>query len=240
MFWNWRKIVKWSVLTPLILVSAVYAFNALIILAVAPGNAVHASRNQTIGDVRIEYYHDLKSGGVLGFSMDANGYVNMLSEENIIYVSADKYDKNLPVGGYLYRHEYTHVLQKSMVAHKSGGYPSIENPLQSMKYYYYLHKLNSDLREVMPEINRDNPRVFAWFMTDGFEAAADCYAQPPSSPEEQVFYEGSYLKNGYCNAEQKRLAVSLITTDEWFNPLTKEEKEKLVPVNIVNTKNKIY
>lgn len=80
---------------------------------------------------------------------------------------------------------------------------------------------------------------YLWFMTDGLEAAAECYAQPYSGTkgEKPVYYDAQYLENGYCNAEQKRLSITLISTDEWFPPvLTEKEKKHLKPVNITTVK----
>lgn len=79
---------------------------------------------------------------------------------------------------------------------------------------------------------------YLWFMTNGLEAAAECYAQPASElGKPPVYYDAQYLENGYCSAEQKRLSITLISTDEWFPPvLTEKEKKQLKPVNITTVK----
>lgn len=236
----WRRIVKTVVLVPLFFVASVYLLNAVILSMSVPNNASVGEKEvaaENISTLTIVFYDNLRSGGfnLLGFNAEAAGYVNMLSPDETIYISSDNmesFDQN----NYLYKHEFTHILQKEMIAEKTGGYPSVSNPWLSFKYYYNLHKLNSELRDVMPKTVEDSE--YLWFMTDGLEAAAECYAQPASElGKTPVYYDAQYLESGYCNAEQKRLAVTLITTDEWFSPVLSDEKRKqLVPVNITTKK----
>ena len=236
---TWKRIVKTAVLMPLFFVASAYLLNAVILSMSAPNNVSVGEKEvstNNISTLKIVFYDDLVSGGipVFGLNAEAAGYVNMLSPDETIYISSDNmesFDQN----NYLYKHEFTHILQKEMIAEKTGGYPSVSNPWLSFKYYYNLHKLNSELREVMPKTVEDSD--YLWFMTDGFEAAAECYAQPASElGKPPVYYDAQYLENGYCSAEQKRLAITLITTDEWFSPvLTEKEKSQLKPVNITTT-----
>lgn len=237
----WKRIIKTTVLTPLFFIASVYLLNALILSMSAPNNVSVGEQEvstNNISTLRIVFYDDLVSGGssMLGLNAQASGYVNMLSPDETIYISSEHMN-NFNQDKYLYKHEFTHILQKEMVAHKTGGYPSVSNPWLSMKYYYNLYTLNSELRAVMPETVDDSD--YLWFMTDGLEAAAECYAQPYSGTKGEApqYYNAQYLKDGYCNAEQKRLAITLITTDEWFSPvLTEKEKSQLKPVNITTVK----
>lgn len=232
------KILRNSLIAAGALVGAVYGINAGVI-AVTASSSVQAGEEAVVlredSNLKIVGYDNLQSGGVgfIGWSIEASGYVNMLEEENTIYVDTDKWNAN-GSNDYLYRHEYTHILQKKMIAEEAGGFPSIWDPIQSAKYYYNFIRLNNELAEVMPEVDYSEGILP---ITNGLEAAAECYAQPYSSVnEEPVYYNAPYLVDGYCDAEQKRLAVSLFTTDEWFGELTDEELAALKEVNITTTK----
>lgn len=240
---TWKRIVKTAVLTPLFFIAAVYLLNAIILSTSAPKNVAVGEKEiatNNISTLKIVFYDDLVSGGIpiFGLNAEAAGYVNMLSSDETIYVSSDNM-KNFDQNNYLYKHEFAHILQKEMVAEKTGGYPSVSNPWLSFKYYYNLHMLNNELQKVMPETVEDSE--YLWFMTDGLEAAAECYAQPASElGKPPVYYDAQYLVDGYCSAEQKRLSITLISTDEWFSPvLPEKEKEQLKPVNIT-TKEPVY
>lgn len=236
-----RKFVKWLVLTPLFVVALAYGINAFIVTMSSPYNVKAGevdTQVQEIGDLRVLAYDDLTSGGlsILGWHVHSSGYVNMLAEDSTIYISSDHVE-GFQQNAYLYKHEFAHVLQKKMVAEETGGYPSVSNPWRSFVYYYNLYRLNSALRDVMPEVVDNDEDTNSWFMTDGFEAAAECYAQPasPSPGETPGYYNAGYLVDGYCSAVQKRLAITLITSDEWFDgELTDEEMDQIKPVNLTN------
>lgn len=172
--------------------------------------------NETYGTIEVALVDDLKSGGIGPASTEVIGYVDVMSPEPIIYFNKDRYFKAPPRNSYMYRHELTHVLQKEMVAEKAGGYPSVWNPVKSYTYYYYLLKLNYDLAKVMPTDNHD---AHEHSMVSGLEVSADCYAQ-------KVEYIGKpmqYLGSVGCNAEQKYIAMALIS-GRWPTPLNDEEK----------------
>jgi hypothetical protein len=231
--------IKRSLVTVAALTAFVFVANAAIISIAVPGNSQAGDEPiliKTIGDMEILSYEELTSGGigVFGWNTRASGYVNMLSSEPIIYANAE-HAGNFRQSLYLYRHEYAHVLQKEMIAHKSGGYPEVTKPWQSIKYYYNLVKLNEALRDSMPQIDHNTT---SWFLTEGFEASADCYAQPRSSiKEDPVYYNSDYLENDHCTAEQVRLAITLINPEEWFNPvLSDEELKEIVKENITTVR----
>lgn len=199
------KTLKISLITIGSLLGLLYGVNALIIFATTSSSVQAGEPSVTLreeNNLKILGYDNLQSGGIglIGWSVDAAGYVNMVEEDNVIYVSNEKWNTE-STNDYLYRHEYTHILQKKMIAEESGGYPSLWDPIQSAKYYYNFIRLNNELAEVMPEVDYTSGILP---ITNGLEAAAECYAQPYSSMDEDpTYYKAHYLVDGYCNAEQK-------------------------------------
>lgn len=233
---SFSKVEKLLLVLILCIVS-LYGLNAAIIFFGNPMNVQkgHASvEEKDIGDLRLVSFDSLDSGGtpLPGFYREASGYVNMFSDEKTIYMDSRLFDESSNQGSTLYKHEYAHVLQKQMVAHAAGGYPSVSNLFTSLKYYVYLLKLDTELGEVMPGVVEE----YHLPVGAGLEAAADCFAQPFSEVgADPVLYVGPYLEEKFCNAEQVRLAVSLISVESWFAPLSTEQLAKLKPVNIVTS-----
>jgi hypothetical protein len=215
-------------------VVAVYALNAGIIFFTQPvsvQNGAEQHEHTKIGTNQVVSIDGLLSGGVGLWSKASLGYVNVLSEDPIIYINGDYADEDhlLNANDYLYKHEFAHILQKELIAEKSGGYPSYLNPISSGIYYYNLIKLNGDLEALMPQVRDDE----GWIPFPGLEAAAECYAQPHSSPEEKTFFQAPYLYPGHCTAEQKKIAMKLFG-GHWPEPLTAEERAELIPTNLTN------
>lgn len=216
------------------LVVVAYGLNAAIIYFTQPvsvQNGAEQEKHSSIGTNQVVSIEGLLSGGVGLWSKASLGYVNVLSEEPIIYVNGDYLtgDDPLNANDYLYKHEFAHILQKELLAETSGGYPSYWNPISSGIYYFNLVKLNGDLEELMPAVREDE----GWIPFPGLEAAAECYAQPYSSPEEPAYFQAPYLYPGHCTAEQKKIAMRLFG-GHWPAPLSEAEREELVPTNLTN------
>lgn len=216
------------------LVLVAYGLNAAIIYFTQPVSVQQGAEQQahsSIGTNKVISIEGLLSGGVGLWSKASLGYVNVLSEEPIIYVNGDylKEEDLLTANDYLYKHEFAHILQKELLAERSGGYPSYWNPISSGVYYFNLLKLNSDLEALMPAVRDDE----GWIPFPGLEAAAECYAQPYSDPEKQVYFQAPYLYPGHCTAEQKKIAMKLFG-GHWPEPLSEAERGKLLPTNLTN------
>jgi hypothetical protein len=215
----------------LLSIGVIYLFNAAILFFFQPvdvqSGTASITKAQEFGGFKVLTVPNLRSGGIGGWSAEAGGYVDMLSPDETAYVNPHIAGDNLTQTSYLYRHEFTHVLQKRLVAKVSGGYPSAWNPIQSTIYYVNLIRLNNDLEKLMPKVN-NHQQVIA----KGLESAAECYAQPYSSQHEPtLYYKAPYIFPHYCNAEQVTIASRLFS-GKWPKPLTKEEKAKLTPVNV--------
>lgn len=215
----------------LLSIGAVYLLNAAILFFFQPvdvqSGTASITKTQEFGGFKVLTVPNLRSGGIGGWSAEAGGYVDMLSPDETAYVNPHIAGDNLTQTSYLYRHEFTHVLQKQLVAKVSGGYPSVWNPVQSTIYYVNLIRLNNDLEKLMPKVN-NHQQVIA----KGLEAAAECYAQPYSSKHEPtLYYKAPYIFPEYCNAEQVTIASQLFS-GKWPKPLTAAEKAKLTPVNV--------
>lgn len=216
------------------LIVTAYALNAAVIFFTQPvsvQNGAETHEHSKIGFNEVISIEGLRSGGIGLWSKASLGYVNVLSEEQIIYVNGDYADDENPLGQteYLYRHEYAHILQKRLIAERSGGYPSYLNPIASSVYYFNLLQLNGELAALMPPVREDE----GWIPFPGLEAAADCYAQPYSSPEEQAYFQAPYLYPGHCDAEQEKIARGLLS-GRWPQPLTEEERITLISTNLTN------
>lgn len=159
----------------------------------------------------------------------------MLSAEETIYINPDIEPDNFNQTSYLYRHEFTHLMEKQVVAKASGGYPSIWNPATSAVYYYNLIRLNNELEHLMPSVNE---KTRGFVPAKGLEAAAECYAQPHSSLEEPpLYYKAPYIFPKYCNAEQVEIASRLFS-GKWPRALTHQEISNLEPVHITTKQQK--
>lgn len=222
-----RKVIIRTLLS----IGVIYLLNAAILFFFQPVDVqtgtASVTKTQEFGGFKVLTVPHLRSGGIGGWSAEAGGYVDMLSPDETAYVNPHIAGDNLTQTSYLYRHEFTHVLQKRLVAKVSGGYPSVWNPVRSTIYYVNLIRLNNDLEKLMPKMNEDQQVV-----AKGLESAAECYAQPYSEKsEEAVYYKAPYIFPRYCNAEQVAIATKLFS-GKWPKPLTVEEKKKLTPVNI--------
>jgi len=228
--------IRKTLLTLAIAVGALYLLNAAVIFFSKPVSVQFdssASRSfKDFGSVSIRLVEDLHSGGVGPWSASVMGYVNVMDDSQIIYVKKENVNSDFSQASLLYKHEFAHVLQKEMVAEKAGGYPTYVNPLQSAVYYYHLLQLNHDFEMLMPDVNKTT-RPF--LPSAGLEAAAECYAQPRSGPEEVVYYKAHYLYPEYCTAEQRMIAIKMIS-GTWPAPLSPEEKAKLQKENIITEK----
>lgn len=216
------------------LVIVAYGLNAAIIYFTQPVSVQTGAEQQehsSIGTNKVVSIEGLLSGGVGLWSKASLGYVNVLSEEPIIYVNGDylKGEDVLNANDYLYKHEFAHILQKELLAERSGGYPSYWNPISSGIYYFNLLKLNSDLEALMPAVREDE----GWIPFPGLEAAAECYAQPYSDPEKQVYFQAPYLYPDHCTAEQQKIAMRLFG-GHWPEPLSETDRAKLLPTNLTN------
>lgn len=221
-------------------VGGFYLLNALVIFFFQPVSVQTGAELEPIaqfGKTEIFRVDELRSGGIAGLSIEAGGYVNMMSPERIIYTNSNLVPGNIIQNDYLYKHEFAHILQKQLVSEVSGGYPSYSNPIQSSIYYYNLIRLNNDLVELMPALNDESAGSL---LAHGLESAAECYAQPHSSiDQDPVFFKAPYLTPGHCTAEQKNIAIRMFT-GHWPAPLSEAQKAELVEVNITDVKPQKY
>lgn len=221
-----KNIAKNVIAALLAIVGGLYAVNCAIIFFAQPANLQQGAREEIssqYGNISVVLLEDLKAGGIGNLSSGTTGYVNVLSSSSTIYLNGTKY-KNAPEQNtYIYQHEMAHILQKELIAHKAGGYPSVANPLVSFAYYGELLKLNDDLTALMPKGNQDTDRHSPFA---GLEAGADCFAQS-GHPEEAMTYVGT----DFCSPEQRNISLGLLS-NRWPTPLSDEEKiAARIPVN---------
>lgn len=149
------------------------------------------------------------------------GYVNMMSEDNVIHVGTKAADiHNYKTYEFL-KHEQMHIYQKELVAEKSGGYPSYSNPLQTLIYSINLIKLNNDLVVLMPELDTKIPSLVA-----GLESSADCYATPSGEINDYAYYYPTYLGSNLCTPEQIAITNNL-AAGVWPTSLSYAETKDL-------------
>lgn len=187
-----------------VLVGALYGVNALILFMVQPVNVQAGDMGEfaeRYDGVQLIVLDDLKSGGVGNLAMEAMGYVNVLSSEQVIYVDRTVAEKSSSYVDYFINHEYAHVAQKKLIAQEMGGYPSVDNPWFSMAYYAKVLELNSTLDSLMPVAEGvDDHSAF-----DGLEKMADCAAQSPENADRKLEYVG----HAQCNYKQKWTALAV-------------------------------
>jgi hypothetical protein len=215
-----------------LVLGSIFFLNACIIFFSQP---ITVQQNPDAGIIQQEYdsvkvrsVYQLKSGGLsfLMFSRSTNGYVNMFSPDDYIYIDSKKASQ-VKQWSYFFQHELAHIKQKRLVAKLSGGYPSYANPIRSFLYYKNLYILNEDYTKLMPEIDKEkNP----FTPGEGLEAAADCYAQPFSSSDKMIYYVAPYLGT-YCTAEQRLIARTL-DSGKWPQPLPPEVEREVRKENV--------
>lgn len=197
-----------------VLVTIVFSFNAFFINSFTPGSIQTGHQSQLykkFGTVSIYSAENLSSGGLGPLSIGTIGYVNLLEEERNIYISKKKIKKTgINQTHFLYRHEMAHIEQKSIVADKAGGYPNWSNPIRTAKYIYYLFKLDSDYKKVMPKISS---HYHGKVIFEGLETAADCRALKKDKTDEHEGYL-NYIGNKQCTATQRAIAYNAIS-GEW-------------------------
>jgi len=217
-----KKVLKFSTVIILGFIVAAYSGNAALLYFTSPANERYNEQFthvDTFGTINILSYENLKSGGLSLGSADASmhfsGYVNLLESEKNIYID----DTWGAVPGFrnyaIYDHELAHILQKEMIAERSGGYPSYANPIRTFKFVKNLLELDSEFSKVMPKPENVN-EVGLGIMN--LETAADCYSQP--AVRLSKVNEGTtltYVGEQECTRVQEHLALKLINTSEWFN-----------------------
>lgn len=200
------KIFQWIKKIALILtvfISFVFIFNIILIKCFNPGDLQLGAEkyvNQKFGTVTIYTTENLRSGGIgTAFSAETPGYVNLFEPDKNIYLRKstveDYYGGKLQRKSFLYKHEKAHIEQKEMVANKAGGYPELYNPITTVKYTYYLFKLDSYYKNIMPEFQDNKTALFR-----GLESAADCRAIPKDQTDA---YTGRYIKPEQCTEKQR-------------------------------------
>lgn len=217
---RFKRILVRCLLAATISIAGLYGLNAAILFLAQPVN-VQAGEKEVVatqyGPISIVLLEDLKPGGISHLPSGISGYVNILSPEPTIYIDGDEFKKPPAQTHYLYKHELAHVLQKELVAKRVGGYPSASNPIVSFAYYYTFIKLNADFDAAMPKAD-EHAIVQSSFA--GLELSADCFAQKDGQAEPLA-----YMGNSRCNAEQRYIALSLLS-ERWPSPLTEAEKIK--------------
>lgn len=217
-----KKVMQRIMMGVFITIGLSFAANLVIIVASNPGNIQNGASPIDVknfkNNVQMVSYDKLRSGGigVVGWNSNSVAYVNMVDEQNVIYIDHSRVN-NFSEKSFLYQHELAHIHQKEAVAEASGGYPSVANPWQSFKYYKNLYSFNKQLVEIMPEVNENSK---AWFMNDGFEAAAECYAMGSKdavkhlSKSDTKLYKADYLVDDSCDKEQLEAVYSTWRVDE--------------------------
>lgn len=207
-----RKIIPISIVAV-----AVFAANSLIITFAEPVQVVtsnHADitsefKQISQGKVTVVTADKLKSGGVGNLSATTRGYVDFFDSSPTIYVntSTSTETRNRT---YLLTHEYSHVIQKRLLAKTSGGYPSKINPVTSSIYYANLLRLNNALADYTPSLPKDYDGTT---FLPNIETNADCITQQeglwPNS--------GSYIGITFCSDNQLAAAEAIIK-GEWPTP----------------------
>lgn len=191
-----------------------FTLNALIISSFTPSNIQQgetAELHKKFGTVSIYSTKNLKSGGIGLLSADTSGYVNLIEPNKNIYINEETikthYNGSMNQTAFLYKHEIAHIEQKEIIADKAGGYPKWTDPIKTVKYIYYLFKLNNDYQKLMPKIHQKGFVVFK-----GLESAADCRStQPELNENTSDSYTGRYIGSQICTNKQRDIVYSAIS-----------------------------
>lgn len=216
-----------------LIVIAPFVFNAIIINGFTPTSVRGGdptSLYAKYGGISIYQATNLTSGGIGSLSVKSDGYVNLLKEGRDIYINKDITDKPISVRtSFLYRHEVAHVDQKELVAKKAGGYPTWSNPVRTVKYFYYLYKLDSDYQKIMPGLVEGH-KGFVPF--PGLEAAADCRAMPMKDGWGQKNGGSTYTDSTTCSYTHKKVSISAMSgkwpTEELFAQYLKDTEKNML------------
>jgi len=158
--------------------------------------------------VNIVAANTVEVNGAIGLNFEATGYVNVGEAAPNIYINSAEdgyYDTNTLA--YILTHEYSHVLQKRLVAEVSGGYPNRWNPIQSAIYYYNFLRLNNELAANTPGLGENFTSVATF---EHLETNADCLTQT----EGLWLQEYSYIGFNYCKDNQLGAAYA-VADGEW-------------------------
>lgn len=202
---------RWGVFSTIIITVTIiiYVVNTAVIMAFsATGDAGEKIRVMGEEDHGVEFRvtGGLQPSRVL--HSNVSGYVNVADPAPVVYLDEEKYGAaSNRHRTDLRNHETFHVMQKRLVASRSGGYPSKTNPVQTARYYRNLHDLNNILATAMPTPPRDLP------FRSGLETSADCWMQfkavtdPDRSTPLKIL--SSYLPGISCTAEQMTMVVGV-------------------------------
>lgn len=194
---SWKTVIRTVGWTGAI-VSAVYAVNAIVMLAFGVSGNVISREVLEDGVAEGTEVAMFEDAPVLFGYMPTEGYVDMTDPSMTINLAERTQELYKPDDfALLMKHEQFHLVQKALVADAAGGFPSFENPYRTFRYLTELWHLESDLRGLMPDLfPMAKERVFA----HGIETSADCYAQPSDLP---VQYSGFYMEHDtVCSPEQ--------------------------------------
>lgn len=211
-------------------ISGVFALNALVFsLFQVSGNISETFYDEQRDMTVVVMDNPMLAGGLVPTA----GYVNMLSVDRTIYISESSLvlfsetDFSL-----LLDHEQFHLEQKEFVAERSEGFPAIDKPLQTLRYFFAFVQFELDLREVMPEVRDGRGEIVR-----GLEASADCFAQPSN---QHLQYAGFYLQyETICTAEQVWIVESVLD-GRYPVAITDEERAELAPVVVFPVPAEIY
>lgn len=195
-----------------LIVIAPFVLNAIIINGFTPTSVRGGDPTSfyaQYGGISVYQATNLTSGGIGSLSIKSDGYVNLLKEGRDIYINKDITDKSISVRtSFLYRHEIAHVDQKELVANKAGGYPTWSKPVLTIKYFYYLYKLDSDYQKIMPGIVEGHEGFVPF---PGLEAAADCRAMPMKDGWGKENGGSTYTDSTTCSYTHKKVSISAMS-----------------------------
>lgn len=212
------------------LISIIFSLNFFFVNVLTPGNIQMGEKIElykSYGEINVYDAKNLRSGGIGLFSVNTLGYVNLFEEESNIYINSSVFEKNKGVfyqSDFIYRHEIGHIYQKKMVAEKAGGYPSWNDPLTTIKYVYYLFKLDSDYKKMMPDLQETSHQIVVF---PGLEAASDCMA---IRDNDQSLYKKTYVVDGKCTLLQDKIATASIVGRWPDEQLEKEKNEEILNI----------
>lgn len=194
----------------ILFVALSFVVNALIIFGFTPSSVDReTTTHQGISVTRTE--ENLQASGML--RIPAYGYVNVTSPESKIFLTESP-EKSSAFYDMILSHEAFHLVQKEYIAEKSGGYPTLTNPVRTVKFLYNAWKLNNQLEKAMPPVKEGKRNPF----TSGLEASADCAAQDYAFADiyrrDRLLKErksrGWYIKQE-CSPEQKKIVRDMMT-----------------------------
>lgn len=194
----------------LVVVMVVYLVNGVVIMAfTAAGDAGDGVRGIGGDDYGVEFRvtDGLQPSRVL--HSDVSGYVNVADPEPVAYLDRDRYARfSGEQRKELRDHESFHVVQKRLVADRSGGYPSVWNPVLTARYYRNFRELDRRLVSVMPEPGKDLP------LRAGLETSADCWVQLRAVMEHVgdgpvTVSKPSYISGRSCSTEQLTVVMRM-------------------------------